>query len=367
MSSYLQPLQRSDNMNERINKQRLFDYFAGKATDFEKQQIAEWSRESANEEQFYGWLDEWEREHLQYRANQRTALGRYHDFLFTDQTTATNSSVPPATLPRSAGQFSRYTWLLWAVAASVTILVGILGFQGPLLTRTYETAYGETRTVRLPDGSTVTLNSNSSLQIPRFGFGTQWFGQTIGAPGRFGGPTRQVQLTGEALFSVAHTATNQRFVVKTANGPEVVVLGTEFTVFARPRGTKVVLNRGKVEVHYQQPDRQPKQVTMKPGDLLTLTPKGELQQQHTRQVPAGPAWADHRFVFDKTTLAEIVAMLDENYGLRVNITDDETGRLTLSGAYPAQNADELLRIVAEVLNLSITRQNDTVLLSPKPI
>ena len=341
-------------MNERINKQRLFDYFAGKATALEKKQIEEWSRDPTHEEEFYGWLDEWEKAHLQYTADQPEAFDRYHDFLFANQPVpVTPADLPPAESPtRFIGQLSRYTWLVWAVAASVTLVLGLFTFRGYLLTRTYTTAYGETRTLTLPDGSVITLNANSSLQVPRFGFDRQ---------------TREVWLTGEALFSVTHTATNQRFNVKTDNGPEVMVLGTEFTVFARPRGTKVVLNRGKVKVQYQQPDHQTREVTMKPGDLLTLNPKGEARYLQTKQRLANPAWTDHRFVFDKTPLTEVVAMLDENYGLTVEIASAETGQLTLSGAYPAQNADELLRIIAEVLNIDIIRQSDKRILTQKPL
>ena len=345
------------DMNERINKQRLFDYFAGKATGFEKQQIEEWSREPTHEEQFYSWLDEWEQAYLQYTTDQPVALSRYHDFLFADHPSATNASPPVEAASQSIGQFGRRNWLVWLVAASMATLIVFWGFHEQLLTRTYETRYGETRTVTLPDGSSVTLNSNSLLQVSRFGFGKQWFDIQ----------SRQVRLSGEAFFSVTHTATNQRFVVKTDNGPEVVVLGTEFTVFARARGTKVALNRGKVVVHYQQPDQRAGRVVMKPGDLLTFTPKGDMHRQQTNQVPANPAWTEHRFVFDKTTLTEIAAMLTENYGVHVKIADAETSHLTLSGAYTAQNANEMLCIIAEVLNLSITQQNSVVVLSPKAI
>ncbi|GAB3641609.1 FecR family protein [Spirosoma arcticum] len=349
-------------MNEHINKQRIFDYLAGKATALEKKQIDEWSRESAHEEQFYRWLDEWEQAHLQYTADQPKAFGQYYNFLYANQSGAPNPLPAEEVSSRSIRLFGRRSWLVWAVAASLTFMVGAFAFREQLLTRTYETAYGETRLVNLPDGSAVTLNSNSSLRIPRFGFGKQWFG----APW-FGIPTREVRLTGEALFSVTHTTTNQQFVVKTANGPQVVVLGTEFTVFARPRGTKVVLNRGKVEVHYQQSDRQSKQVTMKPGDLVMLTPQGEIKHRQTHQPPANPAWTEHRFVFDKTPLTEIVAILGENYGLTAEIADAETGQMTISGAYSAQTADELLRIIAEVLNIDIDRKPNKLILTQKPL
>ncbi|GAB2572894.1 FecR family protein [Spirosoma areae] len=351
-------------MNERINKQRLFDYFAGKVTALEKQQIDEWSRDPLHEELFYGWLDEWEQTHLQYTADQPTALRQYKNFLFADQPAPGQLTDAPT---RSISQLSRHNWRLWAAAASVAIVLGLFIFQEPLLTRTYTTGYGETRQLTLPDGSTVTLNANSSLQLPRFGFNSRWFAVTGLLNGHRNLPTREVRLTGEALFSVTHTATNQRFVVKTGNGPEVVVLGTEFTVFARPRGTKVVLNRGKVEVHYQQPDHQPKQVIMKPGDFVMLNPKGEVQHRQTQQPPTNPAWTEHRFVFDKTPLTEIVAMLGENYGLTAEIADADLGQMTLSGAYSAQTADELLRIIAEVLNITIDRKDNKLRLTQNPL
>lgn len=106
---------------------------------------------------------------------------------------------------------------------------------------------------------------------------------------------------------------------------------------------------------------------MKPGDLLTLTPKGELTHQQTRQPPANPAWTEHRFVFDKTPLTEIVAILSENYGLTAEIADAETGQLTISGAYSAKTADELLRIIAEVLNIDIDLKSGKLILTQKPL
>ena len=101
----------------------------------------------------------------------------------------------------------------------------------------YKTAFGETRTVTLTDGSQVTLNANSSLRVPRFGFGKR---------------TRDVTLLGEADFSIKHLPDDQRFVVQTDKNFEVVVLGTEFLVNTREKGTKVVLNKGKVRLLYQE-------------------------------------------------------------------------------------------------------------------
>lgn len=359
-------------MDNLINKQILFDYFAGNVSALQKRLIDEWSRDPAHQEQFYEWLDAWERSRLQYTADQPAAFERYYAFLYADAN-ATRSAPVPVVPVQPLFQLIRHSWWVWAVAATVTLMAGLLTFSDELLTKSYQTSYAETRTLILPDGSRVTLNANSTLRMSRW-FGTPsiasagpsvrprfgWFG--------LGDRTREVRLMGEALFSVAHTADNQRFVVKTDNGPEVVVLGTEFTVFARPRGTKVVLNRGKVVVRYRQADRTQRQVTMKPGQLVTFgAGNGQPRLQHTVQPANHAAWREHRFVFEETTLREVTYLLKENFGLTVEITDPETASLTLSGSYPAQTADELLQIIAEALNVRINRNADKILLSPNSL
>ena len=66
--------------------------------------------------------------------------------------------------------------------------------------------------VRLEDGTTVYLNSESELRIPV----------------HFGKDERLVWLTGEAYFSVKHEK-DRKFVVRT-NKADIAVLGTEFGV-----------------------------------------------------------------------------------------------------------------------------------------
>lgn len=336
-------------MQELVNKQLIFDSLSGKVTVLQRQLIDEWYRNPVNEELFYQWLEEWEQSHLQYVADQHGAVNRYHDFIADIRS---KDGDVDQELVTAVPTDSRRKWLLWPVAASIAIILGIWSFQAQILNRTYSTEYGQTRVVSLPDGSQVTLNANSTLRVPRFGFGDK---------------TREVWLEGEALFSVTHTASHQRFVVKTDNNADVVVLGTEFTLFARPRGTQVVLQRGKVEFHYQQAGQRVQQVTLKPGDLVDLKKNGGAKVRPTPQPANYAAWRDHRYVFDQTSMKEITYLFKENFGITLEISDPETAALTLSGAYPSQSADELLSIIAEALNIRITRQEGKVLLSLQPI
>lgn len=336
-------------MHELVNKQLIFDSFLGKVTVLQRQLIDEWYKIPGNEELFYEWLEEWERSNLQYVADQQVGINRYHDFIVNVRATSVTEDKE---LNGPASSRPARSWIVWTVAASIALVAGIWNFQHELLNRIYATDYGQTRIVQLSDGSQVTLNANSTLRVPRFGFGKK---------------SREVWLEGEALFSVTHTKNHQRFVVKTDNNADVVVLGTEFTLFARPRGTQVVLQRGKVEFHYQQAGKGIQQVTLKPGEKVDLKKNGAASVEPTPQPANYAAWRDHRYVFDKTSLGEIAILFQENFGMKIQIPDPETAALTLSGAYPSQSADELLSIIAEALNIHITRQEDKVLLSLQPI
>ena len=90
----------------------------------------------------------------------------------------------------------------------------------------------ETRTVCLPDGSTVTLNHYSSLSYPE----------------KFKSDKREVELNGEAYFEVSKKKEHP-FIVQTET-IDVQVLGTHFNVDAYPDNpdVKTTLLSGSVAV-----------------------------------------------------------------------------------------------------------------------
>lgn len=333
-------------MNVEITKQFIFSYLSGKSSALQKQMIDDWVKKEGNEELFYKWLFEYEHQNPQYLTDVDAGLERFSQW--ADQVDENPDSVARTEYEEVVTR--QMTWKWWAVAAS---LVGVLAtgwlYQDSFLFKTYRTAFGETQTITLSDGTQVILNANSALEVPRFGFGKK---------------TRQVQLTGEANFSVTHTIDNQRFMVKTEKGVEVVVLGTEFSVYARRKEAKVVLNKGKVQLRYQEGTTQ-KELMMKPGELVTFDQSNHLKKEVTEQPEKYTAWKEHRFVFDDTTLEEFVRIMADNYGLKVIIADDSLSQRTLVGSFRANNADELLEIVSEIFDLQITKVGDTVLLTDK--
>lgn len=328
-------------MESDINKDFIFRHFARKTSPLQRERIARWLRDKANEEAYYEWLEEWENSHPQYVAQTETAYQRYADFLARNPADeADDESLPLLSNRRS---WFRRSWLM---AASVLFLLGICAFFGrnQLLYRTYQTAYGETRSLRLPDGSRVVLNANSRLRVPRWGFGNS---------------TRQVTLRGEANFGVTHTPSHQKFVVKTEKGLDVIVLGTDFTVFSRKRGVRVALNKGKVRLQYRE-GAENRQLLMKPGQLATLDPQNHIALNTIKRPEQRPAWSEKRFVFDETPLREVAYMLEESYGLQVEINDPDLADRVLVGSLRAENADQILQSISQLLDVNVIRHGDRV-------
>ncbi|WP_080058442.1 FecR family protein [Spirosoma aerolatum] len=335
-------------MKSTITKELIVDYLSGNASALQKQLIDEWVLAEENEELFYKWLEEYELAHPEYNANVEGAIANYHRFAekIDSSEVVQPALVTPKTVHLVRGDSN---WFRLSIAASVLLVLLTVGYlkKDAWYYQTYSTDFGETKSVTLPDGSQVTLNANSSLRLPRWGFAKN---------------TRHVFLLGEASFSVKHTATHQPFVVQTDRKFDVVVLGTEFSVFARERKAKIVLSKGKVQLNVQVGPVVQKMI-MKPGDLITLDSQNHAQLTTTSQPEMHSAWRGHRYVFDGTTLQEIIYLLAENYGITAQVADKSLLSLTLSGSFTADNADQLVEVVDGVLGLQSTRQDNHMMIS----
>ncbi|WP_020597370.1 FecR family protein [Spirosoma panaciterrae] len=336
-------------MNLLITKDLLFDYFSGRASAVQKQYIDEWARQPENEEFFYKCLVDWELAHPQYMTDVPAAIDRYRDYVARQPAV---QSQPLNTPNRRTFIFNRLN--SWYIAASVSaILLVTWGFRSEIMNRTYATQPGQFRSWTLDDGSRVTLNANSTLKVPRFGLKWALFGQK----------NREVFLTGEAQFTVTHTKDNRRFIVKTPNALDVVVLGTEFTVYSRTNRMQVVLNQGKVALQSES-SKPTEPIMLKPGDIVTLVDQ-KIQRKHVANPERFSAWKDELFVFEATPLSQVAQLLRDNYGLKVDIPDPALARETVSGSFKATNADELLTSLSKALDIQAIRRGKKVTFSAR--
>ncbi|MBN9672752.1 FecR family protein [Roseibium aggregatum] len=207
-----------------------------------------------------------------------------------------------------------------AVAACLLLLlapVWLLRLQAD-----HYTGAGEIRTVRLEDGSTVTLAGASAIRTEMEG-----------------NPRRVVLLSGEAFFDVAHMP-DRPFIV-TAADLNVVVLGTEFNVRRGRETTSVALLNGSVQAHASNDLSQ--RFTLKPGQALNLQ-NADGTAQTLDVDPAGiAAWREHRLVVSNQSVASVAEQLGRYQSGWVTIPDRELASMRVTGVYDLSDPERALR------------------------
>ena len=152
---------------------------------------------------------------------------------YAEYATADEDMLPSAmsSIPQRANIMSRRSWIAGGAAllAACAVLFVTLRNDNPDTSAIYATNVGEQKTVTLADGSTIELNTATTLVV---------------APD---GVTRHVTLQrGEALFHVAKDSSHPFLV--TVGDRQVRVVGTVFNVRRDDRNVTIVVAEGKVAV-----------------------------------------------------------------------------------------------------------------------
>ncbi|WP_057938714.1 FecR family protein [Algoriphagus resistens] len=257
-------------------------------------------------------------------------------------TIQTDIKKPVKTLESSTRK-SKFWSYFAAVASVVLVCIGWYWYELPKEIK-YQTAFGETKEIMLPDSSTVILNSNSKLT-----FVNNWEDQRA----------REIWIEGEAFFSVVHKIDHQPFKVLSSQNVAIEVLGTEFNVYNRSGETEVILNSGLVTLSFPVKEKEGK-IVMEPGDLVKF--KDNKFQREKVNTSLYTSWKDNILNLEHTSLADMVKMAKDNYGVTIEVQNKEALSLTASGSMPLTNADAFLHQIALIFNVELKKENNKYLI-----
>jgi ferric-dicitrate binding protein FerR (iron transport regulator) len=250
------------------------------------------------------------------------------------------SRIRQADEKKPSQQKVRSNSFIWYGAAAVALLVGLSSYfwSSPIATIEYRTAFGETRSIKLPDSSTVILNSNSVLRLS-----SSWDASS----------TREVWLDGEAFFSVEHKKNNQPFKVRTGEDVDIEVLGTTFNVYHRNE-TKVLLNTGRIQLSLPTVQADEK-IVMHPGELVEYNEKKYVKRMVDPKMYT--AWTHNNLVLNRSSLRDMLIMIKDNYGIEVKVKESLLDQ-TISGSMPVTDSESLMRQIAKAFRLKVVREGD---------
>lgn len=259
-----------------------------------------------------------------------------------------SSSLVPSS---SSSRFVRY-----AIAAAAVLVIGIFSavFVRMMQNRQdagFVTLAATTVPVQdtLKDGSSVVLNANTELKVPK----------------SFAKTNRKVELRGEAFFQVEHDAANP-FIIDAGLG-QVKVLGTSFHVRAYPGAAlEVYVETGRVELSRVDPlSGDTVRTILKAGE------RGEIRQgteEIVKPAAIGPDelfWANKKLIFQETRLSVVFDLLKKHYEAVIEVKDSTILNCMLSATFTDESIDQILEVVAASFDLTVSRDQDKFIFNGK--
>lgn len=210
------------------------------------------------------------------------------------------------------------------------------------------TKYGSKSKIELPDGTQVWLNAGSKIKYDE----------------NYGRENRELTLTGEAYFDVAHDATKP-FILHTGK-MDIKVLGTVFNVKAYPADevSEAALIKGSIEVTF--PDRPQERLILKPNDKISIANKKEEPARDTARrlraplkerpaimlssiqfAPADSAiietsWVNNKLIFRSKTFEELTNDIERWFNVTVKVEDSTILSKTFTGTFSSESITDAL-------------------------
>ena len=229
-------------------------------------------------------------------------------------------------------------WLIPALACLLLLVMpGLQFWQGYFAD--YRTATGEQRLIRLSDGSSVLLNTESALSVD---FSEHRRGITLHG--------------GEAHFKVAKDA-QRPFEVQTESG-QVRALGTAFDVRQLGENMTVTVLEHAVRVAFRHGETIER---LREGERVSFSNQkpGVIETVNLRQAMA---WQQHRLVFKDQPLQQVVAELARYRAGKIVIIDSALAGHQVTGVFDATDTETALRTIEKTLRLKEYRMTDRLVL-----
>lgn len=240
--------------------------------------------------------------------------------------------------------FRRACIAVASVAAVVCLVFGAVRFNDYQEKRslsyvTVTTSYGEKKSLTLPDGTQMVLNSCSKVRYPD----------------RFIGDKRNIKLEGEGYFQVTRNE-KQPFVITTSRFG-IRVLGTSFNVKSYPTDELVSVNveSGKVQV-----DLPEAMMRLRANEQVCINTKSG---NYTKEQTTGKIalWRKGTLCFNQTPIRDVAKELERIYNCTIVFGDGDYSNL-ISGEHDNASLEAVLRSIEYTSGIHYRKEKNHILL-----
>jgi ferric-dicitrate binding protein FerR (iron transport regulator) len=225
----------------------------------------------------------------------------------------------------------------------------------------FETRKGQKKQITLSDGTTVWLNSLSSLTLKN-GFNDE---------------TREVNLIGEAYFDVTHNA-DKPFKVHTADF-NINVLGTAFNVKAYPddKTSETTLIRGRIRMQSIADKRNI--ITVKPSQKVVFVKNDKLKSDHNETgiqdiiikkyqevrdtTVVETAWTKNTLEIYDQKFIDIKSDLERWFDVQIIFKSEEVKNYKFTATFANDNINDVLIALKKTGNFNYEIKEKTITIS----
>lgn len=189
-------------------------------------------------------------------------------------------------------------------------------------------AYGTRTNVDLPDGTTVILNSGSSLRF-----------SSVFAKNNM----RRVELRGEGYFEVAKD-TERPFIVN-AGKIDIKVLGTQFNVNAYDvePDVNIVLVEGEVAIGKANSNFSDNIMALKPNQLARFNiSENKIYKETSITLEKHIGWVEGKMIFVDDPIMDVVKRLENWYNTDIKIADEQLLKYRFTGTFVNESLEGIL-------------------------
>lgn len=251
----------------------------------------------------------------------------------TGQVVTTLRDEQPIQRPKRRPRVVPYAF---AMAAALLVAIGV-AWMVWLTPQTFETGFGEQRFVRLEDGSGITLNTASKIEV------------------RLSKGHRVIRLIqGQALFDVAHDQ-SRPFDVYTGNSI-LRAVGTRFDVDVRADRTTVTIVEGVVSLTHGLDEALPQGNTplLHVSDRVVIDGAGPGAPVHNVRLDETTAWTRQQLVFNGRTLGDVAQEFNRYNRESIVIDSAELRAEQITGVFKANDPASFLAFLANIPGVRIT-------------
>jgi transmembrane sensor len=230
-----------------------------------------------------------------------------------------------------------------AMALTVLAAIGLTFWYMPRHGTGYQTEVGQTRSVPLEDGSHVTLDTGSRIEVA------------------LRAEERRIDLIhGDAYFEVAKD-TKRPFVVS-LDRARVVAVGTQFYVARDDNVLIVLVTEGKIRL--ERPTGSPREVSA--GSEARLDASGlRISRPTDMEVEEMLEWRSGYLLFRDTALVEAVAQFNRYAHKKMLIEDPSIGGIRIGGHFRLNDVQGFLWLLKSGFPINVDERSDRIVLTKR--